>query len=534
MATEAKEHAAAIAKAPKDEAEAPVLAACRPSADEPGPAARRRARQREDDGARHAARLPEPRGDERRALEGALPRARASAAGPQCRARGHHRLPAPRRRTRRSPSHSWCGWRASWSAWRRSSIRRGLRVTTRGGRSSASTAAAARGSWPRRPGAGGTRTSRPAPPSWRSRPTCTSSSAARGRDSTSPRPSTVLWMRYRAGGLSARRADGAALRHGRRGSDNPDMHPDAVTDILSLVRTLWHPALVFVLAGDSAMFLDRIRRTVEVPHLKVADPKNFALDFFAKVVPRHHRLSMAPPLQHLSRFDRWIDLLNRAKVGRTDGTLGPITLTQVLQAYPVLQDLLPRRLRRRTRLEGLGPAPDGRLRCAGARVRSLADRRSWILRPCRVFGRVFVRPFGPTDDGRGAAPRPVRRRSSIVDGGSSRRADSGLNEDIACSHEEGGVRHVHRSAGRACDLRSAARSQRRVVEPARAGPVHSRRGKGSPFGLCPRGGACWTSSRCGTHGTKQSLGFVPINRRDRSAWPTWTSSRGWRCGRPGS
>lgn len=74
--------------------------------------------------------------------------------------------------------------------------------------------------------------------------------------------------------------------------DDADMNPERGVELLELLRSLWHPRVVFLLTGDSDLFRHLLHNHYKkiCPVLPDAKARNLALDVLGKVIPPAQRL----------------------------------------------------------------------------------------------------------------------------------------------------------------------------------------------------------------------------------------------------
>jgi hypothetical protein len=150
--------------------------------------------------------------------------------------------------------------------------------------------------------------------------------------------------------------------------DDADMNPQRATELIDLLRSLWHPRVVFLMTGDSGMFLTALRAHYlavlrrplarlrasdqELHHLgERAGPARLAEEVYARVIPRTHRcrLRPLPPADRLvpggserevtTRLRRALARLQIGEEGRAVG------LDAYFDANPQTLEALPDRLR---------------------------------------------------------------------------------------------------------------------------------------------------------------------------------------------
>lgn len=143
--------------------------------------------------------------------------------------------------------------------------------------------------------------------------------------------------------------------------DDADMNPHRCVELLDLVRTFWHPRIVFLLTGDTDLFI----KTLHLHHqgqfdgllgraggvarassrLLSARPRaqELAWTTYDKVIPRSQRFYL-PPLPPPHRLLLMKDLLD-VEVNRLEPTLPPAKLTGYFELNPFLLKGFPDHLR---------------------------------------------------------------------------------------------------------------------------------------------------------------------------------------------
>ncbi|WNG33100.1 hypothetical protein F0U61_05315 [Archangium violaceum] len=143
--------------------------------------------------------------------------------------------------------------------------------------------------------------------------------------------------------------------------DDADMNPHRCVELLDLVRTFWHPRIVFLLTGDTDLFI----KTLHLHHqgqfdgllgrasgasrasLRSLNTKpeahELAWTTYDKVIPRSQRLHL-PPLPPPHRLLLMKDLLD-VEVNRLEPTLPPAKLTGYFEINPSLLQGFPDHLR---------------------------------------------------------------------------------------------------------------------------------------------------------------------------------------------
>lgn len=118
--------------------------------------------------------------------------------------------------------------------------------------------------------------------------------------------------------------------------DDADMNPSRCVELLELVRSLWHPRVVFLLTGHIEMFHELLQRKFEKDGLSSVRAEQLARLYFDKVVPRQQR------------FEVWADVDAALKLlpGSAKVWLNAI------QSIPELSSAVPQRWRVVRNLEG--------------------------------------------------------------------------------------------------------------------------------------------------------------------------------------
>lgn len=110
--------------------------------------------------------------------------------------------------------------------------------------------------------------------------------------------------------------------------DDADMNPDQCVELLQLIRSLWHPRVIFLLTGDSELFVQRLHASFGRGAMARSEPspRTLAAQAYDKIVPPHHRLVIfAQPAESRER------LLN----------VLPLHLVAALRRIPSLSAALP-------------------------------------------------------------------------------------------------------------------------------------------------------------------------------------------------
>ncbi|WP_437897134.1 hypothetical protein [Sorangium sp. So ce124] len=135
------------------------------------------------------------------------------------------------------------------------------------------------------------------------------------------------------------------------GIDDADMNVTKSAELLDIVRTLWHPRVVFLLTGHTELFLAalqlRTEKELSGSSLKVVSSaarlaRTLPKDIYDKIVPPLHRLELKAMRAHErhSLLERWFDARTK-----------PVELERIarvralFQRYPTLKTALPGRLR---------------------------------------------------------------------------------------------------------------------------------------------------------------------------------------------
>jgi hypothetical protein len=160
--------------------------------------------------------------------------------------------------------------------------------------------------------------------------------------------------------------DGYASKFGRGSSKKPlfvvtiddaDMNPKLSARLLELLRKLWHPRLVFLMAGDSELFLVRLKEALLAQGSRVSkDGKPYlrlAHDIYDKDIPNSARflLGALRPDERVKRDREIYSLLRRfpidahpPEIPRRDASTPP-TLRDYFLTNIQSSELLPERLR---------------------------------------------------------------------------------------------------------------------------------------------------------------------------------------------
>ena len=144
--------------------------------------------------------------------------------------------------------------------------------------------------------------------------------------------------------------------------DDADMNPHRCVELLELLRSLWSPHVVFVVTGNSKLFLKMLQLHYEQvlrPPIQAlvtsategtpleADPypKKLALQMYDKVIPSGHRFALRALASHerMKRMRKALD--GRLHRDPRDPPL-PENLAGYFELSPQFQDGLPHRLRR--------------------------------------------------------------------------------------------------------------------------------------------------------------------------------------------
>jgi hypothetical protein len=160
--------------------------------------------------------------------------------------------------------------------------------------------------------------------------------------------------------------------------DDADMNPHRCVELLDLMRSFWHPRLVFLLTGETDLFIKTLhlhhqgqfqellgesgRASRASSRLLDSQPKaqKLAWATYDKVIPRNQRFSLPrlPPQERLLRLKELLDV----PIQRVDEALPPAKLTDYFDFNPFLQQGFPPYLRQLQDLrQQLGStASDGR------------------------------------------------------------------------------------------------------------------------------------------------------------------------------
>ncbi len=111
--------------------------------------------------------------------------------------------------------------------------------------------------------------------------------------------------------------------------DDADMNPARCVELLELVRSLWHPRVVFLLTGHTDLFHALLQTKFESDGLPPARSENLARLYFDKVVPKHQRFAV------------WADAKSALKLLSSSAGVW----SSVIQSVPELEPALPRRWR---------------------------------------------------------------------------------------------------------------------------------------------------------------------------------------------
>ncbi len=158
--------------------------------------------------------------------------------------------------------------------------------------------------------------------------------------------------------------------------DDADMNPHRCVELLDLLRSFWHPRLVFLLTGDTELFIKTLqlhhqgqfqellgetgRDSRESARLLDSNPEaqDLAWSTYDKVIPRNQRFAL-PPLPLQERLHLMKDLLDTG-IQRVDEALPPSKLAEYFEFDPFLQQGFPRYLRQLQDLrQRLGGLPSG-------------------------------------------------------------------------------------------------------------------------------------------------------------------------------
>jgi hypothetical protein len=111
--------------------------------------------------------------------------------------------------------------------------------------------------------------------------------------------------------------------------DDADMNPSRCVELLELVRSLWHPRVVFLLTGHTELFHELLQHKFEKDGLSTERAERLARLYFDKVVPKHQR------------FKVWADAQSALKLlSSSAGVWG-----SVMQLVPELKQAIPHRWR---------------------------------------------------------------------------------------------------------------------------------------------------------------------------------------------
>ncbi|MFL5345882.1 MAG: hypothetical protein ACJ8AT_13910 [Hyalangium sp.] len=143
--------------------------------------------------------------------------------------------------------------------------------------------------------------------------------------------------------------------------DDADMNPHRCVELLDLLRTFWHPRLVFVLTGETDLFIKTLRlhylgrfrealgsgdlsSTESVAIDSKPNALGLAWNAYNKAVPRGQRFSLLSlrPRERFKLLQQELDIPLR----RTFEQLPPSNLAGYIELAPFLQRALPDRLRR--------------------------------------------------------------------------------------------------------------------------------------------------------------------------------------------
>ncbi len=111
--------------------------------------------------------------------------------------------------------------------------------------------------------------------------------------------------------------------------DDADMNPSRCVELLELVRSLWHPRVVFLLTGHTDLFHELLQHKFEKDGLSSERAERLARLYFDKVVPKHQR------------FKVWADADSAL---RTLPSSAGVWLS-IMQSVPELKKAIPRRWR---------------------------------------------------------------------------------------------------------------------------------------------------------------------------------------------
>lgn len=111
--------------------------------------------------------------------------------------------------------------------------------------------------------------------------------------------------------------------------DDADMNPSRCVELLELVRSLWHPRVVFLLTGHTELFHELLQHKFEKDGLSSERAERLARLYFDKVVPKHQRFTVWADADSALRT-----LPSSAGVWRS-----------IMQSVPELKKAIPRRWR---------------------------------------------------------------------------------------------------------------------------------------------------------------------------------------------
>jgi hypothetical protein len=169
--------------------------------------------------------------------------------------------------------------------------------------------------------------------------------------------------------------------------DDADMNPTRCVELLDLLRTLWHPKVVFLLTGHSDLFLKTLtlhflgvfraqlggRADSEHEHAVIdqRDPTadDLAIQSYDKVLPPHQRFQLRT-LPPDVRLDLLADVLD-IKLHRQGAEIPPATVRDYLKLNAYTRPALPDRLRKIQNLRQLCDRPDVHERGAAMVVHAL-------------------------------------------------------------------------------------------------------------------------------------------------------------------
>jgi hypothetical protein len=139
--------------------------------------------------------------------------------------------------------------------------------------------------------------------------------------------------------------------------DDADMNPRLSVKLLELLRKLWHPRLAFLVAGDSELFLSRLREALHAQGSKYVPEQGhydrLAEDIYAKDIPSSARfqLDSLTPSERVKRISEIRKLLKRYMVEvhhpviPRDYPESPPSLRDYLLVNKQSTEFLPNRLR---------------------------------------------------------------------------------------------------------------------------------------------------------------------------------------------